>query len=193
MADFAAFLSAHTNAAAQPQILPAGSATQRAGSLLCATDHMMAAKLTPEYITEQLKAFYLLPKEQLGDALAEGSAALASEGNVHGTGPLLILANVAGRLHLLYGFSKAPQDVTTTRNSTFQRAKYIVCYGHRGSDMELPFANPVTPDTLFKDKSAKLADFETAAAVPVQTANDDDDGLSAPPTAAVTVGSTSYV
>ena len=126
MADFAAFLSAHTNAGAQPQNLPPGSATQRAGSLLCATDHMVAAKLTPEYITEQLKAFYLLPKEQLGDALAEGSAALASEGNVHGTGPLLILANVAGRLHLLYGFSKAPQDVTTTRQSTFQRAQYIV-------------------------------------------------------------------
>ena len=94
MADFAAFLMAHANAGAQPQILPPGSATQRAGSLLCATDHMVEAKLTPEYITEQLKAFYLLPKEQLGDALAAASATLASEGNVSSTGLILILAKV---------------------------------------------------------------------------------------------------
>ena len=47
--------------------------------------------------------------------------------------------------------------------------------------MELPFANPIAPEQLFKAKRAKLADFDTP-----QAADADDDGIPAPPTAEIT-------
>ena len=119
MADFSAFLNLQANAGAQSPVLPAGSATRQEGSLLCATDHMVTAKLTPEHITKQLKAFYMLTAEQLGRALPAGSEALTRDGNVNGVGPLLVLANVNGRLHLLYGFSYNAEGAPATGRSIF--------------------------------------------------------------------------
>ena len=104
---------------------------------------------------------------------------------MNSVGPLLVLANVNGRLHLLYGFSNNAEGAPATGQSIFRGVKHIVCYGHRGSHSELPFATPISPASLYASKRAKLADFETAAAESVQTANEDDDGISAPPTAAI--------
>ena len=186
MADLTAFLNPQTDGGVRPPVQPPGSSTKRAGSLLWATDHMVETKLTPDHINEQLRAFYLLTEAQLGQALQAGSKRLTTEGNATGVGPMMLLANVSGRLHLLYGFSGPPEGINITGRSNFRGTKPIVCYGHRGSDLELPFATPITHETLFKSKRAKLADFATAAALSVQTANEDDDGIPAPPTAAIT-------
>ena len=115
---------------------------------------MVEANITPEHIMAQLKAFYTLTEAQLGIALPAGSAALKRDGNVHGTGTPLILANLDGRLHLLFGFTESPNDITVAGKSRFRGSKHIVCFGHRGSDMELPFANPIAPEQLFKAKRA---------------------------------------
>ena len=118
--DFTAFLNSQANAGAQSPVLPAGSANRQEGFLLCATDHMVVtAKLTPEHITKQLKAFYMLTAEQLGRALPAGSAARTRDGNVNVVGPLLVLANVNGRLHLLYGFSYNAEGAPATGRSIF--------------------------------------------------------------------------